>query len=203
MRKVHTGQTLRDSDIRKPLHRWLWEQHAQTEDTAILHELPIPRPSARMDIAVVNGEICGFEIKSDADRLTRLRYQQPAFSAICDKICLVVTSRHLKQSRTAIPQWWGIVLVQHSDGGVIFRSKRKPRENRTPNNRALLYLLTRAELKMILSAKGVSKLPQSDLIEMAITTLDAAELRGRVREILKRRPTFSYPSSSSLPAPGG
>ena len=196
---ARNNSLLRDGDIRPLLHDWLWAEHSGSEDTSILHEVSIPRPSARMDVAVVNGAICGFEIKSDADRLTRLRDQEPAFSAVCDKVSIVVTRRHLKRSRAAIPHWWGIVLVNCSGEQITFEEKRKPRDNTRPNNRALLYMLTRAELRGVLRTRGTTKLTQSELIEHILATLAADDIRHRVREVLKGRSTFSYSSSSSSP----
>lgn len=86
---------LRDLHIRKPLHHWLLAAHADCPDTEILHELKIPRPSARIDIAVVNGEICGFEIKSDVDSLARITRQERAFSAVFDRVSIVITPTSL------------------------------------------------------------------------------------------------------------
>src|SRR5271156_2900941 len=65
----------RDSQIRKPLHYWLVRKFSGHSDTEILHELKMPRPSGRVDMAVINGRLCGFEIKSDFDSLSRLPRQ--------------------------------------------------------------------------------------------------------------------------------
>ena len=74
---------LRDPQIRRPLHYWLQRKFSSHGDTEILHELKMSRPSGRVDVAVINGRLCGFEIKSDFDSLSRLPRQVRAFSAIC------------------------------------------------------------------------------------------------------------------------
>jgi hypothetical protein len=65
----------RDRDIRPALVSRLQAVHAEDPRTHIIDELPICQMRARADLAVVNGEITGFEIKSDVDRLTRLATQ--------------------------------------------------------------------------------------------------------------------------------
>jgi hypothetical protein len=148
-----------------------------------------------MDVTVVNGKICGFEIKSDVDRLTRLRAQEPAFSAVCDEVCLVTTSRHLKSSRSSIPSWWGIVVARSSEDGVIFEERRSPKKNKQSNNEALLYMLNRAELKQVLREAGMSRMRQSELIDAIIQRISSDDLRSRARDALKRRATYAYSSS--------
>lgn len=58
---------LRDGCIRAPLINWLRALHPEDGSTELLQEFKMPRPSARIDLALVNGELAGFEIKSDAD----------------------------------------------------------------------------------------------------------------------------------------
>jgi len=149
---------LKDSDIRGPLHIWLEQQHVCDVDTNIIHELPIPRPSARVDIALVNGELCGFEIKSDVDTLCRLPRQIASFSSVFDRVSIVTTSRHLKSVRHIVPKWWGICLA-NKDG--TFSVRRKGSYNRNLNTENLLYLLSKNELSNV-----ISKMPAGFLSEV-------------------------------------
>jgi hypothetical protein len=96
---------LRDADIRGHLETWIRSLHSETP-TVILHELKIPRPSARVDIAVVNGELSAFEIKSDVDSLFRLPRQVLSFDSVFDRVSLVTTEKHLQRARAVIPRWW-------------------------------------------------------------------------------------------------
>ena len=54
--------------------------------------------TVRIDVAVLNGEMCGYEIKSDRDTLERLPFQIEIYSKEFDKLTLVVGRRHEKSS---------------------------------------------------------------------------------------------------------
>jgi hypothetical protein len=54
--------------------------------------------SARTDIAVINGSLHAFEIKSDSDSLDRLPSQIEAYQGVFEYITLVCGSRLLKRA---------------------------------------------------------------------------------------------------------
>lgn len=180
---------LRDSDIRRPLHRWLLHQHASDPDTNIIHELKLPRNSARVDVAVVNGEIAAFEIKSDTDSLARLPRQVSCFNMVFDKICIVTTHRHQKSIENKVPQWWGIAIAQDDGVEVDFISARKGRRNPNPDVIALLHALYVPELLSIVRVAGIhatSHHGKSALIEMA-AELAPDLARNGARDALRKR----------------
>lgn len=190
---------LRDRDIREPLHHWLEAKYAQKSETEILHELKMPRPSARIDVAVVNGSLCGYEIKSDVDNFARLDQQKAAFAAVFDKVSIVTTIRHLDRAERVVPKWWGIVVATVTRDGIRFRAKRTARLNHLADLRPLLYMLTRSELVRILNASNfharLSRRGLADLIDFIVDNVSAKEIRSRVRDILRERPTYAYGSS--------
>src|SRR5262245_26146770 len=60
---------LGDAEIRHALRAYLRARYADKPGTAILDELAICRGQVRVDLAVVNGSVHGYEIKSDRDTL--------------------------------------------------------------------------------------------------------------------------------------
>src|SRR4051812_32014446 len=64
-----------DSEIRAALHRKALRAFHHCNDTLVIDELGIAHAKARIDVAVINGCLHGFEIKSAADTLTRLPRQ--------------------------------------------------------------------------------------------------------------------------------
>ncbi len=80
---------LGDSDIRAVLRSRLFLKHPDEADTVVIEELGLCRGQVRVDVAVVNGLLHGYEIKSDRDSLRRalevidgepgggLEYQRP------------------------------------------------------------------------------------------------------------------------------
>jgi hypothetical protein len=183
------GKVLRDFDIREPLHRWLQLEHAHDPTTKIIHELKLPRPSARADVAVVNGELAGFEIKSDADSLARLPRQIVSFNNVFDRICLVTTPRHKKSIGKKIPQWWGIIIAKDKGDQISFVSARQSRLNPSPGVIPLLYTLHIPELEFVLrfaSGSPCSNLKKSELVRMA-SELKPEIIREAARVVLKKR----------------
>lgn len=61
-----------DLIIREALKRLLENRHAKDKKVRIIEELGVHHGTARIDIAVVNGIMHGYEIKSDQDTLQRL-----------------------------------------------------------------------------------------------------------------------------------
>jgi hypothetical protein len=192
---------LRDADIRQPLHNWLLDQHADDPTTTVIHELKLPRPSARVDIAVVNGSLEAFEIKSDVDSLARLPRQILSFNRVFDRICIVTTKRHERAVKTTVPHWWGIAVAKTEGEQVNFRRIRKSRQNPETDLLSLLYALHLPELHTILRfgrGKGGRPSSKADLIDQ-ILRLPAQLTRDASREALKARyPKTSSPSSEEL-----
>ena len=67
---------MRDCDIRKALRKRLEEAHKGESGTRIVEEFGLCQGRARIDVAVFNGFINGFEIKSARDTLKRLPGQR-------------------------------------------------------------------------------------------------------------------------------
>jgi hypothetical protein len=191
---------LRDPHIREPLHRWLLAAHADCPDTHILHELKIPRPSARIDIAVVNGELCGFEIKSDVDSLARLTRQERAFSAVFDRVSMVITPRHLLLTQAAIPNWWGIVVARPCSIGASFTTEREAHPNPNRDTEALLHMLCRRELIGILERNGLAgglRSKRRAALIGAILHASIPNLQTETLSVFKLRAAAYHSSSSS------
>lgn len=69
-------------------------------DAIVVNELPLGRTSVRADLVVLRStnQICGIEIKSDRDSLTRLERQLGVYQEYFDRVILVVGQRHIKRA---------------------------------------------------------------------------------------------------------
>ena len=86
---------MRDRDVRKALHHKVLKEHHGDTNTLVLDELGLRHGVARVDVAVVNGYLHGFEIKSDSDTLDRLPSQVTIYNAVLDRATLVVGEKHI------------------------------------------------------------------------------------------------------------
>ncbi|EMS0078485.1 sce7726 family protein, partial [Escherichia coli] len=63
---------MRDIDVRKAVHAKILRDHHKDPDTLIIDEFTMNLGASRADIAVINGLIHGYELKSKSDNLLRL-----------------------------------------------------------------------------------------------------------------------------------
>jgi hypothetical protein len=147
--------------------------------------------SVRIDVAVINGELSGYELKSDRDTLGRLPTQAKIYSQVFDKMHLVVGARHEGRARRVVPRWWGVISATSGKDGVRLEPVREARPNPAPNPLTVARLLWRdealAELEARDLAEGVRSKPVGRMHERLATVLDFPELADLVRAALKRR----------------
>ncbi len=196
---------MNDALIRENFHRKVLRRYHSAPDALVIDELGLKHGRCRADIAVVNGRLIGYEIKSDEDSLDRLDKQVEFYSAVFDRATIIVGVRHAKAVRSLLPKWWGIV-VGHACAGreVSFQTLRSAGSNKRVNPYAVAQLLWSSEAASILEElkepPSVLRQRRSVLYERLADTLSLAELRRRVTKCLKSRKNWR--SRGPLP-PGG
>jgi len=190
-----TEYRLKDRDIRTGLIRHLSNLYFNDPDTRILREFNICEGNARIDIAVVNGLLIGYEIKSDSDTLERLPVQQEVYNQIFNRIIIVVGKHHISTVADAIPPWWGIWRSTRLDGKVLFRIFREAEDNPIINPLSLAECLWRDEALAVLRDKGLvsglERAKRAILREKLASALSCAELNSIVCSYLKSRVDWS------------
>ena len=120
-----------DICLRAALKNKILDRYLKHPTTVIIDELGLSHNTARIDLAVVNGIIHGYEIKSDRDTLRRLPLQIDIYNAVLDRVTLVVGEKHLKKASNAIPEWWGIKLAEMGPRRAVhFTNIRAPKITR-------------------------------------------------------------------------
>ena len=182
---------MRDKDVRESVWRWLEVAHAGDDDTLMLDELGILNGATRIDIAVINGQIEGYELKSERDTLDRLPTQRDLYNKVLDRISLVVAENHRDAAEEIIPEWWGLAIASSTAGGVIVTRERLPEMNPGLDAATLASLLWRDEALAVLelygAARGVRSKPREALYERIAVALDLDMVRAEVRAALKAR----------------
>lgn len=182
---------MKDSDIRQVVLSDLGRQYESDPDTVIIEELGLCQGEARVDIAVVNGSIHGFEIKSDLDTLKRLPGQAVIYSRSLDSVTLVVGSKHFDEALKVVPKWWGIVEAKKSKRNIGLYEIRANQKNPSLDPEAIIQLIWRNEALEVLRKRSLHRGYVSKtkwvLWERIIEKLSLNELREEVRSILKSR----------------
>ena len=183
-----------DKSIRSALRKDLENIHKKDPGALIIDELGITHGSARIDLAVVNGSIHGYELKSDLDTLDRLPEQMRIYNMVLDHITLVVGKAHLHEAINIVPDWWGITIAKTTKGdsnAIRFYKIREADENPVQDSVALASLLWREEalqiLERIQQVDGIRSKPRSVLYHRLASVLDRRTLKKEVRERLSAR----------------
>lgn len=99
---------LYDKDIREPLFEFLEERY---EKVRIIEEKSMGRSRADI-VMVLEEEVVGIEIKSDADSYARLKRQVKDYDQYYDRNYVVVGTSHAMHIEEHVPEWWGIITVE-------------------------------------------------------------------------------------------
>jgi hypothetical protein len=185
-------QMMRDVEMRAALKQKLHVSHQGETDTLIVEELGLRHGANRVDLAVVNGMLHGYELKSDRDTLNRLPRQCKTYNAVFDRMTLVVGPRLANRAIEMVPEWWGVELAEpDTTGRVLFATHREPLENPAPDPLAIAKLLWRDEALSLLielgCARGVLSKPRSYVYARLAEVGELQFLQYRVRDRLRNR----------------
>lgn len=183
---------MRDSDVRKAALIMLAARHQGDSTTRIVEEMGIWSGSVRVDIAVINGALCGYEIKSDRDTLGRLPFQQDLYSRVFDSVELIVGLRHVEKATAIVPDWWGVTLATEGDSGDVDLAPVRPgAPNPTIDPFLVAQLLWKEEAVAVLDSLEMArgwKSKRAKLVHQHLAvSLPLEELRRHVRTALKNR----------------
>jgi hypothetical protein len=190
--------TCGDAEVRSALRSYVRAKHAAEPDTVVVEELGLCRGRVRIDLAVVNGLLHGFEIKSDKDCLRRLPTQAGLYSGVFDRLTLVSGDRHLTEAIGMVPSWWGVLRYDPGADPLRFRIVRRGRRNPQRDPRLLVELLWLDEALSLLNARGavrgVRGKPRSVVWDKICKHFDVNEIAATVRASLKVRAATQAPA---------
>ncbi len=181
---------MHDADIRKILHEVEMKRICALDpSTRVIDELGIFEGKFRIDVAVVNGYLHGYEIKSAEDNLIRLDSQQAAYNKVFDKLTLVADEAHVEEAMKVVPPWWGLMVAGMRDGVPYVDEIWAPRLNPEVDPYAICQLLWKEEAMSILSSRrlsaGLLAARRRVLWETLTFSIELNELKEIVRDTLK------------------
>ena len=113
--------------IREKLIEKLAKEHPK--NTAFLAELPVANFSRRIDLVMANGQLSGFEIKSERDSLIRLEGQLETYLKYFENVTVVCATKHLENvmqmvdSSIGVWEFDGKYLIEHQKANYQSLSK--------------------------------------------------------------------------------
>lgn len=186
--------SLFDRDIRQSLRHDHLKHYYEDECARVVEELDVMAGDslARVDISIINGQLLGFEIKSDRDNLDRLPNQVKVYSRVFDLVTIIAGPKHVCKLDSIVPEYFGIMVAERDlVKGMSLTIERPARLNPEQDAYAVASLLWTNEAKSILQQygfKGLSKLRSWELSRKIAESLTLAEVSACVRAALKKRP---------------
>jgi hypothetical protein len=204
---------MHDIDIRLALDADLRREHRAHPDTVIRHELGLQEGRRRIDVALLNGHLAGWEIKSDVDTLVRLAGQADVYGKVFDFVTIVTTARYLDRATAMLPSWWGVIVAERNGEAVQLDQIRVPQFNSDVDAMSLAQLLWREEaismLRELGAGKGLSSKARWYAWDRLVQTLSLDQLRTAVRQQIKGRLEWPggqlstpHDATSHMPATG-
>lgn len=186
--------SLFDRDIRHSLRYDHLKHYYEDECARVVEELDVMADDclARVDISVINGQLLGFEIKSDRDNLDRLPNQAKVYSRVFDLVTVIAGPKHVSKLTSIIPDYFGIMVAERDvTKGMSLIVERVAQPNPEQDAYAIASLLWSMEAKAVLQQhgfKGLSKLRSWELARKIAESLTLEEVSACVRATLKKRP---------------
>ncbi|MDJ1504983.1 sce7726 family protein [Xanthocytophaga agilis] len=132
-------------------------RHKEDNHTRILKELHFCNGDSIADLAVINGSLTAFEIKSDADSLVRLPRQITNYNKVFDYITIVTGNTHLKKVSSLVPDFWGIWVISIENGSIVKKIVREENRNYEINAFSLAQFLWKEEIIDLLKKHNLHK----------------------------------------------
>ncbi len=144
-----------DFEIRTALHKKVLHHHHKCSSTFVIDELGLAHGKNRIDIAVINGCIHGYEIKSSKDNLVRLPEQLEVYKRSLQKLTIVTALNHIEEIMSIAPKWSGVILVNKGPrGGISFSSISRASKHPAVDAVTLAHLLWKKEAIRFLEQLG-------------------------------------------------
>lgn len=193
--KVVRAQQSTDGEIRAALHRKVLRRNHVCPNTVVINELGVGHGRGRVDVAVVNGCIHGYEIKSSKDTLERLPMQLAEFSRCLEKLTFIVAPNHLAEVSRLIPEWSGLIVAEVGPRrGINFTTFRSASTNPNVELVELSRLLWKSEVLEYLCLMGVedvgARVGKEELYKRLVSKVTLRELTLFIKNSFMSRETW-------------
>lgn len=186
------GSLTKDTDIRIALHAKRLRRIKAQPDTLVIDELGLAHAKSRIDVAVINGCIHGYEIKSARDTLDRFATQVDIYRQTLQKLTIVAAPKHIAGIMSHAPEWCGVIAAEQGPrGGISFHVLRNAAANPEIDPVMMAHLLWRDEAIELLGQAGYApkelRRPRKQLYEMLCAAMTLREIAASIRAFMVQR----------------
>lgn len=184
----------RDPEIREALHKKILSKAHTNPSSIVIDELGLLHGKSRVDIAVLNGCLHGYEIKSSCDTLSRTELQVDTYSKSLHKVTFVAAEKHAPSLLESLPNWYGLVQVTKGPRGAIHFSHLRPAmSNPNLDPFYLSHLLWKNEAIQILTKldhekkSHLTRYTKANLYKLLAETMNINDLFIEIQGMLSLR----------------
>jgi hypothetical protein len=194
---------MRELDVRRLLYRTeIKRVLTESPKSRVVDELELLRGVVRVDVAVINDTLHGYEIKSGLDNLDRLPHQQDAYGKVFERMTLVAHERHVEKAVKMVPKYWGLITVGERDGKAFANQIWSARLNPELDTLAMAQLLWREEVLELMEyfdlGRGLKSKSRKVLWNVLAGSLTAEQLKAFVCFKLRTRKGWKKPKRVKL-----
>ncbi len=177
---------LLESGLKALTLNYLIDKNMINEGDAISNEYALRSSARRADLVVSKGkELWAFEIKSEADSLTRLNGQVTTYLEHFDKVVVVAASKHIANIRDEVPHEVAIWEVRNSKVVIVQRGKKRL----VANANSLTSLIRLPKLRSLMSRYdcSIKSTKRKDIEEQVAKVVPLKILRETVLSEFKSK----------------
>jgi len=183
---------LKELDVRRLLYRTeIKRVLGVTPNSRVVDELQLLRGLVRVDVAIINDSLHGYEIKSASDNLLRLPNQQEHYGKVFEKMTLVADEKHVDHAVKIVPSSWGLISVGVRDGKPYAEEIWPARRSYNLDPLAMAQLLWREEVLELMQyfdlSRGNASRPRKILWQILADNLSVEQLKAFVCFKLRTR----------------
>lgn len=171
----------RDSDLRIRLLEYIARTYSGVNHFAAL-EARYASSERRADVLVISDHSHAYEIKSDVDRLDRLREQLKDYRRTFDFLTVVTTPTHARKVEGMLGRNDGLIVI--SDQGAC--QIKEPKRNKKISKKNMVFMCSKPVLAEALDV-ACSSLPLDKIRTLAERKLSLNELRQATLQEMERR----------------
>lgn len=187
-RNNNMSSLLREQDIKVAFIDWLYDKGI-LDDATIINEMVVANWSRRADLAVANGHLQAFEIKSDFDSLKRLDGQIETFISRFEKVTVVCAPKFTGEVTKKVATNVGVIEYKKTNRGIHFKIVQRGRISLISNKSIYINFLLKKELQLLLAKNGKKFSSESsrDELERLSDSISLSKIRGFVLNAIKSR----------------
>ncbi len=157
------------------------------EDTVIFSEFPVL--NSRTDVTMINHKSYNYEIKTDRDKLERLKFQLPIFITVFERNFVVCSINSYPQVLEYVPHAVGIIVYEIQDDKIYFREEVPSRRSNDLKSENQLAIITLKSLRSIYEKRigKASTLTKQQLIEKIRSHMSDSEINKEFKDYLKNK----------------